>query len=66
MKLHRSQPRIVETKMPDESIAKSVVIGKDGLPEVDESVVGVSFGILTCEGNARQYIKACVRQLQTR
>ena len=42
VKLHKSQPRVVEKKQEDESVVKVIEIGADGLPVVDHSVVGVS------------------------
>lgn len=47
VKLHKSQPRVIEKKLEDETTVKVIELGADGLPIVDHSVVGVSFQALT-------------------
>jgi hypothetical protein len=35
VKLHKSEPKIIEKKATDDSATKVVMIGADGLPEID-------------------------------
>jgi hypothetical protein len=42
IRLHKSQPKVVDKKQDDDTVVKTIVIGVDGLPEIEETVVGVS------------------------
>lgn len=61
LQLHQSQPKVVEKKLEDDSVVKSIVIGDDGLPEIEESVIGVSFSSVNLiTGYEAQYFKNCL------
>lgn len=63
VKLHKSQPRVVDKKLEDETTVKVIELGADGLPIIDQSVVGVSRSVMALMfvGDAFGDVEDCIR-----